>query len=300
MQIALSTMWAKGRFKRMTDFTDSLRRLGFTAVEPNSTLLPGMLDELITLPVPISSLHAPCPASRTAKGIPAASLSLAALDDEERQEALLYTRKTIELAVRVGARVVIIYLGGVPLSQPFEERLRQLYRAGASASQEYREIREQLINERRSSVPFYLDTAFRSLEDLSKYAGDSKVMLGLETRVHYHEIPGFEEMARMLDMTDPGVVGYWHDVGHAEVQSRLGLTPHEDWLKRFQDKMTGIHLHDIIGLTDHLIPGRGEMDWDMIAPYLTRPLIKTCEIDQRNEPEDMTQIVSFLQRKNII
>jgi sugar phosphate isomerase/epimerase len=57
------------------------------------------------------------------------------------------------------------------------------------------------------------------------------------------------------------VVGYWHDTGHAGTHERLGFTTQAEWLKRYADRMIGIHLHDINVERDHQCPGNGSIDW---------------------------------------
>jgi hypothetical protein len=162
-------------------------------------------------------------------------------------------------------------------------------------------------------------------------------MLGLETRFYFHEIPNIDEMEILLNASrhfesfvpchsNPErsereakqshlaqdkpcsersesirkeSVGYWHDVGHAEVNQRLGFTPHEEWLSRFSHKMIGVHLHDVIGISDHRPPGKGNVNWGMVAKYLPREAIRTCEIAEWNEEEEIQGVVDFLRGKNI-
>ena len=56
------------------------------------------------------------------------------------------------------------------------------------------------------------------------------VALGLENRLHHHEIPLPDEALALLAEYPPELVGYWHDVGHAEVQARLGYVDKRVWL----------------------------------------------------------------------
>ena len=109
-----------------------------------------------------------------------------------------------------------------------------------------------------------------------------------------------DEMAELLDEVSEHLAGYWHDVGHAEVQQQLGFSFHEEWLLRFRDRMVGIHLHDIRGISDHRAPGRGNMNWEMIAKYLPRGIVKVCEIGEWNDEEQMQGVIKFLQKKGIL
>ena len=40
------------------------------------------------------------------------------------------------------------------------------------------------------------------LERLIAVAGENQIVLGLETRFHFYELPGFEEMSRLLSEFD--------------------------------------------------------------------------------------------------
>jgi len=298
-QVSLSTMRARGRFKYMKDFVANAKALGFTRIEPNSTLTPEMLDELIAISIPISSIHCPCPAYLSSKGTPTASLSLSSTEESERREAIVFAKKTIELASRVGAKAIVIHMGEVPVNPAMEDELRSLYNQGLADSKEYSQTKEQLISERNSKAPRYLEAAKRSLNELCRYSQPLEVMLGLEVRDHLHEMPNINEMEELLSGAKE-IVGYWHDVGHAEIQQRLGFTSHQEWLRHFQDRMIGIHLHDVLGLRDHCIPGRGDVDWDIIAKYLPKGAIRTCEIAEWNDEQYMPQAVPFLQKKEIL
>ncbi|MDA0302493.1 MAG: TIM barrel protein, partial [Chloroflexi bacterium] len=114
------------------------------------------------------------------------------------------------------------------------------------------------------------------------------VTLGIETRLHFHEIPGPAELARLLEEYPPEVAGYLHDVGHAEVQHRLGLTDRVAWWEHLAPRLAGLHLHDVAGLRDHRAPGNGDVDFRWLAARIAEanPLAaRTFEIDQR-EPDE--------------
>ena len=299
-EVSLSTMWAKGRFSHMVGFAAKLRELGFTHVEPNTLVSPRMLNELLKTMVPISSIHSPCPAVLSSQGIPASSLSLSSLDTSERMEAVSFTKKTIDLAANVSARAIVLHMGEVPLDLNLQDRLYKLHDGGYTETKEYRQAKERLVHQRLSLAHSYLDAARRSLQELSKYSRQKGIMLGLETRFYFNEIPNMDEMAELLSEVSEHLAGYWHDVGHAEVQQQLGFSFHEEWLSRFRDRMVGIHLHDIRGISDHHAPGKGNMNWEMIAKYLPRGIVKVCEIGEWNDEEEMQGVVKFLQKKGIL
>ena len=293
-------MWAKGRFSHMAGFAAKVREFGFTHIEPNALVSPRMLNELLKTAVPISSIHSPCPAVLSSKGSTVSRLSLSSLDMSERTEAVGFTKKTIALAANVGARAIVLHMGEVPIDLSLQEKLYKLHDGGYAQTEEYRETKERLVHQRFSLAPPYVDAARESLQELSKYSRQKGIMLGLETRFHFNEIPNMDEMAELLDEVSEHVAGYWHDVGHAEVQQQLGFSFHEEWLSRFKDRMVGIHLHDICGISDHHAPGNGNMNWEMIAKHLPQGIVKVCEIGEWNDEEQTQGVIKFLQKKGIL
>jgi sugar phosphate isomerase/epimerase len=293
-------MWAKGRFSHMAGFAARVRELGFTHIEPNALVSPRMLNELLKTAVPISSIHSPCPAVLSSKGSPVSSLSLSSLDMSERMEAVSFTKRTIDLAANVSARAIVLHMGEVPIDLSLQERLYRLRDGGYNQTEEYRQVKESLVQQRLSLARPYVDAARKSLQELSRYSRQKGIMLGLETRFHFSEIPNMDEMAGPLDKVSERLAGYWHDVGHAEVQQQLGFSFHEEWLSRFKDRMVGIHLHDVRGISDHRTPGNGNMNWEMIAKHLPQGIVRVCEIGEWSDEGQMQGVVKFLQKKGIL
>jgi sugar phosphate isomerase/epimerase len=293
-------MWAKDRFSRMAEFVAKARELGFTHIEANTTISSPMLSELLKTAVPISSIHSPCPAALSSGGIPVSDLSLSSLDESERIEAVSFAKKTIDLAANVNARAIVLHIGEVPVDLSLQDSLYKLTDRGRAQTKEYSQAKDKLVYQRASQAPSYLDAARKSLQELGEYSRQKGIMLGLETRFHPNEIPNMDEMAELLSEVSENLVGYWHDVGHAEVQQQLGFSLHEEWLSRFKGRMIGIHLHDIHGVSDHQAPGKGNMNWEMVARYLPPGIIKVCEIGEWNDEERMQGVVKFLQKKGII
>ena len=133
--------------------------------------------------------------------------------------------------------------------------------------------------EARAAAGPYNKALLHSLELLVPYARKRDVRLGFETRVHYGEIPSFEEMGWLLDYFDDPTVGFWLDTGHAQVLANLGFHPLVDWLRAYSQRLIGVHFHDVRGLRDHLIPGMGGIDFSKVARFLPPEVVRTCEFD---------------------
>jgi len=284
----------------MAEFVAKLRELGFTHTEPNRVVSPRMLAELLKTGIPISSIHSPCPMVLSSKGTDVDRLSLSSLDVIERVEAVGFAKKTIDLATDVNARAIVLHMGEVPIDLGLKDRLHRLHDEDRAQTEEYRQIKDRLVHQRASLAQPYVDAAKRSLQDLSEYSRQKGIMLGIETRFHFNEIPNIDEMAELLGEVAEQLAGYWHDTGHAEVQQQLGFAFHEEWLSQFRDRMVGIHLHDIRGISDHHAPGKGNMNWEMIGKYLSRGVVKVCEIGEWNDEERMKGAVRFLRERGIL
>ena len=297
-QASLSTMWLRHRFDNLKDFFAAGRAMGFQRFELSAVVTPAMLDGFRPGEAVITSLHYPCP--RVPFLSPSDDAYLSSSDEARRLKAVEKAWRTIDTAVLVGAKAVVLHLGQVEEARQAQERLRELFRQGRKGTPEYQEALRQFIAIRRITGTPHFQAARRSLEEIAAYAAKKGIVLGLETRYYPHEIPDFREMESLLRDFDPHVVGYWHDTGHAQAQENLGLTPHEEWLKAFSPRMVGIHLHDIVGLQDHRPPGMGEMDFEMIAHYLSEGVIRTCEISSSFSPEEVMAGVAFLHRKGCL
>jgi sugar phosphate isomerase/epimerase len=234
--------------------------------------------------LPVVSLHAPAPLVSD-RGKANSDLNLAGCDEEERAAAVAAVRRTIDFAADHGVSAIVVHLGSIDRGPRVQERrLRTLYAAGAIESDEATAVRDEAIAARRADVPPHLEAARRSLAEIVAVAAQRGVTVGVETRLNYCEIPSADEAVRLLRDYAPQEAGYWHDTGHAEIWSRLGLLPHHRWFELLGDRLIGAHLHDVRDLRDHRSPGNGTLDWSMIRDALPRTVARTCEIDQ-HEPE---------------
>jgi sugar phosphate isomerase/epimerase len=294
--IALSTMWAIGQFSSLADFLNAGRELGFARFELNHAVNSAMLDGL-SMNGTITSVHEPCPADPSMAVLKERNWLVSALDEQNRAQGVAAIRRSIDLAHRVGARVVVVHPGRVDIDPTLESTLVNLYQAGKSEQAEYASAKDRLVSARATNAPANMRSVRRSLLELAEHAAQRGVRLGLENRYHYHEIPLPDELDNLLDLGLGDVVGYWHDVGHAQVLQHLGLGTHEEWLRRFagpHGRMIGVHLHDVVGVTDHFAAGSGEVDWDMVAGYMPAGALRTCEFQSFNSSQQVAAGLKWL------
>lgn len=292
-------MWGIGQFQSLADFFAAAEALGFTRFELNHGVNSAMLKGVSLKSRRIVSVHEPCPADISTSTLSDRNWLISSPDEEKRRQGVIAVQRSIDLAYDLGAQVVV-HPGRVDIDPMLERTLRDLYEADRFNSSEYVETQERLVAARAAQAEINLEAVRRSLVKLAEYAGRMGVRLGLENRDHYYEIPLPDELDYLLGLGYDEIVGYLHDVGHAQKLEHLGFCPHEEWLRRFAGRMVGIHLHGIVGLRDHLAPGVGQMDWDTVARYLPVEVVRTCECRSYNSPQELVAGMRLLAEKGCV
>ena len=305
--IALSTMWAvQPRFERdLRTFMERAAELGYEAVEINHSMDAAQIGAILGHGVlPVTNVHAPAPLERHRSLGWNRELDLAAEDEQERGAAVDYTKRSIDCAAEAGAGAVVVHLGAVsrrPING--DRRLRALY-AGRTSAPAARPAQEaaivEALRERSRLAPPAVERAGRSLEELVSYGQPRGVAIGLECRLHFHEIPLPEEAAGLLAPYPRSVAGYWHDVGHAEVLHRLGLVERSAWFDLLGERLLGVHISDVAGLRDHRAPGRGDVDYGWLAERLPAQAARTLEIDPGEPDEALRAALEVLRAARVV
>jgi len=291
---SLSTMWAIGQFPSLADFYEASRRMGFTGVELNHHVTLSMLSGANLKEIQFSSIHEPCPAEISVETLKERDWLISSENEYCRNKGVEAIKSSIDLAYRLGVNVVVVHCGNIPSDHGLENQMRDKFLQGQQDSAEYSAIKIELINKRAALVGPPLEAVKKSLLELLEYANRFHIRLGLENRYHYFDLPTLDEMGMLLDLAEPGLLGYIHDVGHAQALDRLGFYPHEEWLQRYANRMIGVHLHDVIGIADHYAPGLGEVDFDRLAAYLPADAFRTCELQVVNTTAQVKAGLKFL------
>jgi len=275
---SISTMWAINNYPDLNDFFKVAISMGFQMVELNHQVGTGMLAQVNFDHHKLSSIHEPCPADISTKERVDRDWLISATLEENRTRGVQAVKKSVDLAKKLAAPVVVMHCGTVPFALNHESKLRSLLKAGKEATEEFHLIKAEFEQHRQNLVRPRLQAVQNSLAELLEYAGEAHIKIGLENRYHYMDIPSIDEMEELLGLADSTSLGFIYDVGHAQALDRLGFYPHDEWLIRFSSRMIGCHLHDVIGLTDHYAPGLGEIDFNHIAKYLPERAFRTVEI----------------------
>lgn len=220
---------------------------------------------------------------------------LASLDESARRRSVEQLAATAETARKLGARAVVVHGGYVERTKK-DLRYKLLLRAikRNSLNGTVKKLAAHLYEERRKYAQPHLEQLIRSLREICTRYED--LMFGLETRYHLHSIPDLEEVDLLIREVGCPNLGYWHDYGHAQVLENLGLFPHREWLKRYRDRIIGVHLHAVeFPFHDHLAGTPGHIDLEMLRALLPRSCIKVVEASPENGPDNLVKFIRKLE-----
>jgi sugar phosphate isomerase/epimerase len=282
--LALSTMWMQLRYDRLAPFIEAVQAMGMESVELSHIVTPAQLAELPgALYGAVRVLHHPCPN-------PGAVPDLSDSDPPKQQKAVAALQNTIVWAARLGARYVVLHLGRVAVDSRWENALRARYLQGDSTEA----LRTHLLALRAAQHAPHWEAVRRALDEIVPFARQHGVQLGLENGEWVLNLPNVAEVRELLNIY-PDTIGYWVDTGHATILERLGLDSLHDWLTLNPERLLGVHYHDVNGLRDHLIPGRGTIAWDSLAPLIPAHAHPTAELDWYYSAEEIRQGVTYLE-----
>ena len=301
--IALSTSWNSIEVESGKEILSQILDMGFEAVELDYRLTSARLNEMRPLlgrDVQVVSIHNFCPIPDILPKEMAGSdaFLLSSSGREERERAIEYTIKTIELADAVDARIVICHLGHVDIADPTEE-LIELYNKRGKESDDFQALLQKAKDKREANQRRNFDAVLFSLDKLNQRAERLDVLIGIENRRELRQIPSFDEIGIILSEFDGANVAYWHNTGYAQIQDNLGIADHEDFLKQYSDKMIGVHLHDVKSTDDHMVPGAGDLDFKMVREYLSQDAVRVMQLTPKATREEIMEGLSHLEESGI-
>lgn len=281
--LSISTAWNYRLDMLMEPWLEAVMKMGFTAIELSYRLTHEQLEEIVKLTekmrFKVSSIHGYCPTPNDGPSPRHASnyYRLSSLDEKERQKAVKWTKISIDTASSVGAEVVVIHAGTVEIENDPSSELFQLYMQGKFNTPIFSELRERFLKLRAGKKEPHIEALIKSFKEVMPYAQQRKIKIGLETRYYPNEMPNFEEIGFFLNLFNKQGMGYWHDVGHAELNDRLGITKHLDFLTTYEPYLIGMHIHGMKHLKDHYAPFEGDMDLDKVMPFLKKNVLRVIE-----------------------
>jgi sugar phosphate isomerase/epimerase len=277
-----------------------IRQLGFQIAELSHgiriSLLPGILAAVDAGEIRISSLHNFCPLPM---GVNHAAPNLYQFSSErprEREQAHRYTVKTIELAERVKAPVVVLHVGSIEMKN-YTDKLLEMVSRGERETPKYQKLCAEVDEKREARKGPFMERMKESLKKLLPEAESRNVKLAIENRQGLEELPlegDYEFLFRELN--SPNVV-YWHDTGHAQIKENLGFFPHLMQLETLQHRLAGFHIHDVqFPGRDHCVPGSGCIDFRALRPFVKEEHIQVLELSPGLSAEEVKTGAEYVAR----
>ncbi len=299
---SFSTSWLSRNSRDARQIVEAIKKTGVDTIELDFRISRETYDDisknLDAWAVSVSSLHAVCPAFEEKKR-GAEKFLISDPDEENRRLGVKHVAATIQNAVELGARAVVVHCGGADMKEPIHEMMK-LYDNGAIGTEHAEAVLNRYKMDRLAAGRKNFDRLLKSLDEINEVAEKSGIDIGLENRYYFCEYPNLEEFGIIFNLFDGGRLRYWHDTGHAHVHEILFAVPQRLMLETFSGSLLGIHLHDVKdGYTDHNEPGCGGVDFDMIRSHLSRDVIRVMEIHPRVPPENAKRGVAFLKTKGI-
>lgn len=295
---ALSLSWNNNKFRSAERQIEEVNKAGFRAIELNFSLTEKKLSQISNLfkngKIKVLSCHNFCPIPKglSVKQALPDYYSLSSLNDKKRRLALKYSKISVDIAARLKAKVVIFHCGRVEMPDASKQLMR-LFAAGKKDSPLFKDLASRMQREREKTKKAFLEKAGLSIKELSAYAKKRGVKVALENRVYYPEIPQLEEVENLLNETG---AFFWFDTGHACIMEKLWQVSLLEYLKRYSSRLIGVHLHDVAGMQDHLVPGTGEFNFRSLRPYINAKTIKVIEAHFPATSQELTRSISFLNK----
>ena len=275
-----------------------IRDLGFEYAELSHgiriSLLPGIFEAVDAGEMKISSVHNFCPlpmgVDRPAPNI----YKFSADDRRERESALKHTLKTLDTAVRVGAKLVVLHTGAVDMKD-YTDRLIDMVGEKQRGTPKYDKLCAEAREKREAKKARSYEHALDSIRKIVDEAKPRGLKLGIENREALEEIPFESDYKWFLnELRDPTVV-YWHDTGHAQIKENLGFISHRQFLEERSDRLYGFHVHDVeFPGRDHRPPGGGCIDWAALQPLVKPEHLKVLELSPSLSPADARRGAEFI------
>lgn len=289
--LTISTRWNALQQPDGAALIDELRNFGFDNIALSRHLTHEQLEQLKPSFRNIGQTP-PCCIQNYCPILPGTSqddaesdiLHLSSLDSHVRIEAIRRTVQTMELAIEMEIQIVILRLGKVD-TYDRSQLMRELYEYGEREFEAFSKKVTEATEWRKQKEAKHHDAVMRSLDELNERALKMEICIAIENPPDYIQIPSFDEVDLFFSKFYGSPMRYWHNVGHALLQEKLGLCWAQEWLEAYGDHLIGVSIHDLKDLEMYHPPGSGDIDWDEIIPLIKPDVIKLMDINHCDEDE---------------
>ncbi len=272
--------------------------LGFTHAELSHgiriVLLPGIIRAVEEGVIKISSTHNFCPLPT---GVTQSAPNLfepSVKEHREHDQWLRHTKRSLDFAAQVRARVMVLHLGSVKFfwlnpGRKLKAFIRNNPNASVPEDKAYRAVLKKSCEKLRSNMGPHWQQVQASIEEVRGYAVERGIKLGFENREKFEELPLDDDFEALIaGLPQPHTAGYWHDTGHADIKQSLGMLEHRLHLEKNAPLLLGFHLHDVsVDGKDHQPIGAGRIDFKMISRFWRPEHLLTLELSPRVKVEDV-------------
>lgn len=308
-RLSLSTCWCSARHTDGYEMVEEIVGLGFKRIELSHgvriSLVPGILQAVAEGLVEISSVHNFCPLPRSVQHAAPNLYQPSAVDSRELNLWRRYTEQTLDFAVSVGARHVVMHSGSTWyfFGSPEGKFEHWIDRSGLKAvdfldSAQFKKRCDRAMKRVRKASKSAMQRIHASYNAVIPLAKERGICLCLENREGLEEMPLDAEYADFIqELPEPEHVGYWHDSGHAQIKHQFGLLDHREHLAAMADRLVGFHLHDVTESgRDHQVPGTGTIDFQMLAEFVRPEHVLVLELSPRLTAEQVLASREFIGR----
>ncbi len=284
--LSFSTCWNNARHNCGEEMIDEILDLGFDTLELSHgmtiTKLPGIQKAYNEGKFRCVGVHNYFPSPTEVMIDAPDAYEFSSDNPNERRRAYELTLKTIELAHTFGAYYVVLHMGSVPIMphKKWTGALTNKLSEGEQLSGHYADDKLECVKKREKSGPKYFERAIEVLELLIPIAQQAGVVLAVESRSKYEDVPDEREMLYLQEhFADCPHIGYWHDFGHVGLKHNLGLLDHAQWLEKMAPYLIGCHLHDVKWpKRDHSIPFTGSLPYETLLKHFRPEMPFTWEL----------------------
>ncbi|HVU23927.1 MAG TPA: TIM barrel protein [Opitutus sp.] len=297
-RFSLSTSWCSHRHTDGYAMAQEMVGLGFEWIELSHgiriTLVPGLLRAVEEGVVKISSTHNFCPLPT---GVVQAAPNLfepSSLDVREHEQWLRHTRRSIDFAAQVHASVLVCHLGSVKFFWLNPGRKLKHYphahpTASIPSDAGYQAVLAKARTKLLKRMAPYWEKTQQGVAEILAHAKAKGIRLGFENREKFEELPRDDDFPAFLGgLPAESPAGYWHDTGHADIKTTMGMIEHRTQLEKLAPHLIGFHLHDVDAQgQDHQPIGAGHVDFKMVSGFWRPEHLLVLELSPRVAVEDV-------------
>ena len=295
-----STCWNSSRHKDGGAICDEIRELGFEYIEASHGLsvskITGIIKAVDEKRIRVAGVHNFCPAPIEILADAPDAYQFTSHRPADRARALHLTQETLLMAARLQAKYVVLHMGSVALmkGRRATRELERMVRHGLLHTREYADLKGRWVRKRKQLGPLYLERARQALYRLTEEAAKLGVVLAVEGRSHFEQVPGEWEMLPLMEefRDNPNVV-YWHDFGHIQRKHNLMMLNHEQYLSQLHPFLYGAHVNDVRWpARDHRAPFLGgSVDFNTLLPrFFRKSMPLTWELSPSISREDILSV----------